>query len=78
VASAVGAADVDALGARGIEATNVVGSVTTASLETLSEMLQAHEIVQPEIRPFSLADAGDALAAVGTGHVRGKIVVTVA
>jgi NADPH2:quinone reductase len=78
VASAVGAADVDALGARGIEATNVVGSVTTASLEALSEMLQAHEIVQPGIRPYSLADAGDALAAVATGHVRGKIVVTVA
>jgi NADPH:quinone reductase len=77
VASVVGAADVEALAARGVEATNVMGQVTTASLGALSDMLTAGEIVAPEIRSFSLADAGEALAAVGTGHVRGKVVVTV-
>jgi len=77
VASAVGAVDADALGGRGIEATNIMGRVTTESLEALSGMLVAGEIAAPEIRSFTLAEAGDALAAVATHHVRGKIVVTV-
>jgi NADPH:quinone reductase len=77
VASIVGATDVGALVARGVEATNVQGRVTTASLDVLSSMLTGGEIVAPEIRSYSLADAGEALAAVGTGHVRGKLVVTV-
>ena len=77
VASAVGAADAEALEARGIAATNVMGQVTAASLEVLSAMLTADEIVAPEIRSFSLADAGEAIAALGTGHVRGKLVVVV-
>jgi NADPH:quinone reductase len=75
VASVVGAADIEALRARGIEATNVQGRVQTASLDVLSGMLEGGDLVAPEIRTYALADAGDALAAVGTGHVRGKIVV---
>jgi NADPH:quinone reductase-like Zn-dependent oxidoreductase len=78
VASAVGAADVDGLKARGVEATNVVGRVTTAALEALAGMLAAGEILPPDIHPFPLAGAADALATLGTSHVRGKIVVTVA
>jgi NADPH:quinone reductase len=77
VASVVGAADIEALGARGVEGTNVQGRVTTESLEILFGMLEAGEIVPPEIRTYPLADAGEALAAVGTTHVRGKIVVAV-
>lgn len=77
VASVVGAADIEALGARGVEGTNIQGRVTTASLDILSAMLEAGELVAPEIRTYPLADAGDALAAVGTSHVRGKLVVTV-
>lgn len=77
VASIVGAVDSESLGDRGIEATNVMGRVTTGSLETLSSMVVAGEIAAPEIRSFSLAEAGDGLAAVATHHVRGKIVVTV-
>lgn len=77
VASIVGAADAEALGARGIGATNVAGRVTTASLDALSGMLEAGEIVAPEIRAYPLADAGEALAAVATGHVRGKVLVAV-
>jgi NADPH2:quinone reductase len=77
VASVVGSADIEALGARGVEGTNVQGRVTTASLDTLSGMLTAGELVPPEIRTYPLAEAGDALAAVGTGHIRGKLVVTV-
>jgi len=76
VASAVGGADAEALGRRGIKATNVMGIVTTASLEALAAMLERGELTSPDIRSFSLADAGEALAAVATGHVRGKIIVT--
>jgi NADPH:quinone reductase-like Zn-dependent oxidoreductase len=74
----VGAADVEALGARGIEGTNVQGRVTTESLEILFGMLEAGELVPPAIRTYPVADAGTTLAAVGTTHVRGKIVVSVA
>lgn len=75
VASVVGAADVESLGARGIQGTNVQGRVTTASLGVLVTLLEAGELVAPEIRTYPLTDAGEALAAAGTGHVRGKIVV---
>ena len=77
VASVVGALDIEALGARGVAATNIQGRVTTESLEILFGMLEAGEIVAPEIRTYPLADAGEAFAAVATGHVRGKIVVVV-
>jgi NADPH:quinone reductase-like Zn-dependent oxidoreductase len=77
IASAVGAADVDALTQRGVQATNVQGRVMTASLELLAGMLTAGEMVAPELRSFSWADAAEALSAIATGHVRGKLVVTV-
>jgi NADPH:quinone reductase len=77
VASVVGAADIEALEARGIEGTNVQGRVTTESLEIVFGMLEAGELVPPEIRTYPLGDAGEALAAVGSTHVRGKIVVAV-
>jgi NADPH:quinone reductase len=76
VASAVGAANAEALQARGIEATNVMGTVTTGSLEALAQMLERGEITKPEIGSFPLTDAGQALDAVATGHTRGKIIVT--
>jgi NADPH:quinone reductase-like Zn-dependent oxidoreductase len=75
VTSAVGAADADALAQRGIGATNVQGRVNTASLEALATMLERGEIQSPELQRYSLTDAAQALAAVGSGHVRGKIVV---
>jgi NADPH2:quinone reductase len=75
VTSAVGSADAEALGQRGIEATNVRGNVTTASLEALARMLERGEIHSPELHSFSLTDGAEALTAIGSGHVRGKIVV---
>jgi NADPH2:quinone reductase len=77
VASVVGAVDIEALGVRRVAGTNVQGRVTTASLDVLSGMLEAGELVAPEIRTYPLSDAGEALAAVGTSHVRGKLVVIV-
>jgi NADPH:quinone reductase len=76
-ASAVGAVDVEALRARGIEGTNVAGRVTTASLEALVDLLGRGAISTPDIRTFDLEGAGEALEIVGTHHVRGKVVVAV-
>ncbi len=78
VASAVGAADLEGLAERGIEGVNVMGLVNTSALDVLKDMMTAGELVTPEIRTLPMAEAAEALAAVGTGHVRGKIVVTVA
>jgi NADPH:quinone reductase len=77
VVSAVGAADAE-LAQGGIEARNVNGIVSTATLEALAGMLERGEIVTPELHSFSLMDAGNAIAAVGSGHTRGKIVVVTA
>ena len=75
VASAVGAADVDALRARGMEGVNVQGRVNIESLDALAGLLTAGEIQPPEIQTFQLADAGAAYERLATGHVRGKLVV---
>jgi NADPH:quinone reductase-like Zn-dependent oxidoreductase len=75
VTSAVGAADAETLGTRGIEATNARGIVTTAALDALVAMLERGEIASPQLRRFPLADAAQAIETVGSGHVRGKIVV---
>ena len=76
VVSAVGAADVDALAAEEIKGSNVMGRVRTAQLETLVGLLAAGGLVAPEIHRYPLTDAAQALATIGTGHVRGKLVVT--
>jgi NADPH:quinone reductase-like Zn-dependent oxidoreductase len=75
VASAVGSADVEALARRDIGATNVQGIVTTASLQTFVGLLERKDVIIPELHSFPLAEGGDALTMVGSGHVRGKLVV---
>jgi NADPH:quinone reductase-like Zn-dependent oxidoreductase len=76
VVSAVGGADEETLKARGIEAVNVMGIVSTASLEILAGMIERGELVSPEIRTFPLEEAAGAFGQVATGHTRGKIVLT--
>jgi len=76
VVSAVGVADVEALAAEEVKGLNAVGRVTTAQLETIVGLIASGEVVAPEIRPYPLTHAAGALAAVATGHVRGKLVVT--
>jgi NADPH:quinone reductase-like Zn-dependent oxidoreductase len=78
VASAVGGVDVEALAGRGIQGANVMGRATTASLDQLATMLTAKQIVAPPLTTFAFADAAKAFESVGSGHTRGKIVVTVA
>ena len=76
VVSAVGSADEESLSARRISATNVMGMVMRQDLEALAGVLEHGDIDFPEIRTVPLEDAADALDLVGSGHVRGKIVVT--
>jgi hypothetical protein len=38
-------------------------------------MLGRREMALPDLRTFPLKETGDALAMVGSGHVRGKLIV---
>ena len=49
--------------------------VDRRSLETLATIFEREELVEPELRTYPLDRAAAALEVVGTGHVRGKIVV---
>lgn len=75
VVSAVGGADTDALRAREITGTNVMGRVATDPLETLARMIERGELINPEIRSYRLEQATEAFEQVGSGHTRGKVVV---
>jgi NADPH:quinone reductase-like Zn-dependent oxidoreductase len=76
VVSATGGVDVDSLAKRDITAVNASGRVATEALETVATMLEQKEIVSPAIRTFPLGESDDAFALVGSGHVRGKVLVT--
>jgi NADPH:quinone reductase len=76
VASAVGAADQDALGRRRMKAVNVTTVVTAEHLRTLADALERGELKRPQIQALGLKDAGGALSAVWSHHVRGKLVLT--
>jgi NADPH:quinone reductase-like Zn-dependent oxidoreductase len=75
VVSATGGVDVESLSQRNITGVNVMGRVATEALETIGRMLEEKEIVTPAIRTFTLDQSNDAFALVGSGHVRGKVVV---
>jgi NADPH:quinone reductase-like Zn-dependent oxidoreductase len=76
VVSATGGVDVESLSQRGITAVNASGRVATEALETIAAMLEKKEIVSPAMRTFPLGESDDAFALVGSGHVRGKVVVS--
>jgi NADPH2:quinone reductase len=73
----LGAADVEALAARGVRATNIMGTPTSEKLATLAEQAAAGTLQVPIQRAFSLADAPAALEAFAAG-TRGKLVLTIA
>jgi NADPH:quinone reductase-like Zn-dependent oxidoreductase len=54
-----------------------VTKMNTADLETLAEMLADGRLVPAVDRTYDLADAPAALRAMGEGHVRGKLVLTI-
>jgi NADPH2:quinone reductase len=75
VVSMIGAADVENLATRGVVGTNVVTMTTGDALERLGDLAAAGTLKRPQIKLFPLEQAGDAYAEIGTGHVRGKLVV---
>ena len=75
-ATTLGAADVDALAAKGVTATNVMGSPTAEKLESLAAQAAAGTLKVPVQDTFALAEFGAAMAAFGAG-TRGKLVITI-
>ncbi|HEY3439665.1 MAG TPA: NADP-dependent oxidoreductase [Paludibaculum sp.] len=76
LATTVHAADESAMGARRIQATNVDVFGSTVGLGELNRVIEEKNLVIPIERKFALADAADALAAIASGHTRGKIILT--
>jgi NADPH:quinone reductase-like Zn-dependent oxidoreductase len=75
-ATTLGAADVESLAARGVRATNIMGTPTREKLESLAAEAAAGTLQVPVQATFSLADAQRALEAFGAG-TRGKLVLTI-
>jgi NADPH:quinone reductase-like Zn-dependent oxidoreductase len=75
-ATTLGAADVDALAARGVHGTNIMGNPTAEKIASLAEQAVAGTLQVPVQATFRLEDASEALAAFGAG-TRGKLVLTV-
>jgi NADPH:quinone reductase-like Zn-dependent oxidoreductase len=75
-ATTLGAADVDALAARGVRATNIMGTPTREKLESLAAQAAAGTLQVPVQATLSLTDAHHALEAFGAG-TRGKLVLTI-
>ena len=76
VATTLGAADVDALAARGVRATNIMGAPTPEKLSSLAELAVAGTLRVDVERTFPLSEANAALAAFQAG-TRGKLVLVV-
>ena len=75
IASMRGGAKADELRTRHITGINVMTRTTTEALDKLAAMVKAGHLKQPAIKTFQLGDAGQAFEEIGTGHVRGKLVV---
>jgi NADPH:quinone reductase-like Zn-dependent oxidoreductase len=76
VTSAKGAVDADALERRGVRGGNA-NRAPTARLAELAGLIDEGTLRIPAITTYPLERAGDALSDVGSGHVRGKLVVAI-
>jgi NADPH:quinone reductase-like Zn-dependent oxidoreductase len=56
---------------------NFVARVTKPDLEVLRELLEAGKVKPVIDRTYSLGETAEALRYLGTGHARGKVVITV-
>src|SRR5438105_11493464 len=77
VTSMRGSASPDELEQRHVKGVNVRTEVTTARLAQLATLVAEGRLKVPNIRPFVLDHAGEALDLIGRGGVRGKLVVTI-
>jgi NADPH:quinone reductase-like Zn-dependent oxidoreductase len=76
IATTLGAADVEGLAARGVRATNIMGTPTPDKLRQLAEQVAAGTLRIEIQQTFALADAARAFEIFGAG-TRGKLVLTV-
>ena len=76
VASMVGGADIEGLAKRGVTGLNVVTQTTGKALGQLTGLVAAGTLKRPQIKAFALEQAAAAYEEIGSGHVRGKLVVT--
>jgi NADPH2:quinone reductase len=58
--------------------TNVMATPSTENLERVAELLDAGTVTVPIQDTFDLAQAGDALTALGATHTQGKLAIRVA
>ena len=72
-----GSASPDELEQRHVKGVNVRTEVTTTRLAQLATLVAEGRLKVPNIRPFTLDHAGEALELIGRGGVRGKLVVTI-
>jgi NADPH2:quinone reductase len=75
-ATTLGAADVDALRARGVKATNIMGTPTPDKLATLAAQAAAGDLQVPIQQIFALVEAEAAITAFNAG-TRGKLVLKI-
>jgi NADPH:quinone reductase-like Zn-dependent oxidoreductase len=76
LATTMGTADVEGLGARNVTATNVVAQSDPAQFVRLLQIAGEGALTVPVTRTFSLHDLHEGLELLGAGQARGKYVVT--
>jgi len=70
------AADVAALGARGVRADNLFYRASAEDCDALARLVVAGDLRIPVLRTVPLADGPTALDEIAQGHARGKLVLT--
>jgi len=76
VATTMGSADVEGLAARGVRGSNVFAQSDPAHFVRLLQIAGEGALTVPVTRTFSLHNLHEGLELLGTGHARGKYVVT--
>lgn len=76
LATTVHSANEAAFAKRGIRATNVDVFGTSSGLDELNRLIDEQALEIPIESRFALADTAAALAAISSGHTRGKIILT--
>jgi NADPH:quinone reductase-like Zn-dependent oxidoreductase len=77
VVSVKGAATGEQLSMRDLTLENTAGMATTERLAKLAGLFDEGKLKPPEIKTFPFEKAADALQEIQTGHVRGKLVLTI-
>jgi NADPH:quinone reductase-like Zn-dependent oxidoreductase len=77
IATTVGAADVEALAGRGVDAANVFAQTDAGPFATVVRMAAEGSLTVPVTRTFTFEELPEALGLVGKRRSRGKVAVTI-